>query len=117
MERKDRRAMLALIALATDLPLPKAVNWYSDTGLSLDFDSLADGMAWSQHLGGQTATYINNDGFRYLREGSIRWHGWLVQIHANEPAGRGVQLDEVTTASLEAIAGVSEPEQNTGGTR
>lgn len=101
---KSRRAMVALVALA-DLPMPQAIRFVGDI-LSLDVDAVAEGQAWSQFLGGETDTYIHDDGRRYLREGTIRWHGWSVQIHASDPpsvAGGG-ELDPETVAALEAIA-------------
>lgn len=81
------RVMLAEITLSTDLPMPDHIGFYPERGsLTMNFHRLVDGQAWSTALGGETGTYVNDDGHRYLREGFIVWHGWIVSIHAWEPA-------------------------------
>jgi hypothetical protein len=102
--------MLALVALA-DLPTPIGVRFVYGTILSLSFDNLADGRAWSRHLGGSTDTYVNdNNGHIHLREGSVRWHGWSVNLHAFEPvSGESAppDLDAATAARLALVAGAA----------
>jgi hypothetical protein len=102
-ERREPRVMLALIALATDLPVPGRIGFIDDI-LAMSFDRLVDGQAWSAHLGGKTETCAHK-GQRYLNEGMINWHGWSVQLNAHEPALTGGQLDADTTARLAALAG------------
>jgi len=106
-EQYEPRAMLALIAL-TELPLPKTVAFHPNGKiLSLTFERLAPGQAWSAHLGGQTETYDNRDGHRYLNEGLIKWHGWTVQLHASEPIDSepvDSPLSPDVTARLTAVA-------------
>lgn len=105
-ERRDPRAMLAEIALASELPVPEVIYLYSDSGiLALNLATLADGRAWSRHLGGSTDSYLNgHNGRRYLDEGRIRWHGWSVQLHASEPSCVDVPLAEDTAARLAKLA-------------
>lgn len=102
--RRDPRVILAQIALATGLPIPKRIYFYDDPSiLGLDLATLADGIAWSQHLGGDTTTYVNsNDGRCYLYGGggSITWHGWTVQLHASDPPATTKPLVEDITARL-----------------
>src|SRR5688500_9415736 len=74
-ERRSARAMVAAIALAAGVPMPTGVRFYGGpeaAGVSLSFDRLADGQAWSTFLGGQTDTYVYQDR-RYLHAGVIRW--------------------------------------------
>ncbi len=106
-ERKAPRAMLALIALATNLPVPKRISFHpSGVILSLDFDGVTDRQAWSAHLGGSTDTYVNrHNGRRYVDEGVIDWHGWSVQIHASDERSPDTPLDADATATLMALAG------------
>jgi hypothetical protein len=114
--RKPARAMLALIALATDLPLPEHVRtsadeWYGEThyGLTLGFDTIAEGSAWAQHLGATVKPYVS-DGKRFLgSKGITVWHGWEVTLHAAEPvvdeAESKAELAGVDQAALTELAG------------
>jgi hypothetical protein len=78
----EARKMLALIALATEVPVPKNISFHPNGELlSLTFERLSAGLAWSSYLGGQLDTYVHNAA-RYLNEGVIDWHGWRVQLHA-----------------------------------
>ena len=97
-DRKTRRQMLAAIALAGHLPPPHSVIFY-DWGLVLSVDSIADGVAWSTHLGGLADTYLNTNGRRYLSHGVIHWQGWRVSIEASEPIV-DEPLDADTAAAL-----------------
>jgi hypothetical protein len=109
-ERTDPRAMLALIALAGDLPVPAAVRFYNDAELAatliLDFEFLSTAAAWCAHLGGDVHAAEEHDGRRWFRSGRITWLGWSVQIHASEPAATslpGEALSEDVTEGLAAL--------------
>lgn len=100
-DRRDMRAMLAEIALATDMPVPDRIGFYPSGILGLDLPTIAEGQTWSRHLGGKTDTYLNvHDGRRYLDEGFITWHGWKVSLHASEPGPQAEPLAEETAARL-----------------
>ena len=107
-ERRPMREVAAAIVLATNLPMPPTIRFhvYPDGKgiLSMNLDSVAAGQRWSRHLGGETDTYINADGLRYLNEGVIEWRGWRVQIHATDPGQPDGGLDTETTAALSALA-------------
>jgi hypothetical protein len=99
----EPRAMLALIALAA-LPMPDAVRFHPNGEiLSLSFERIADGQAWSSHLGGSTDTYVYN-GQTFLNEGVIRWRGWSVHLLAAEAHTPDAALDEDTAGQLLAVA-------------
>jgi hypothetical protein len=85
-DRKPPRAMLALIALATPVPVPKSTIFYRDNGiLSLSFERVDDGLAWGAYLGGEPTSYVR-ECTRYVGQyGQIIWHGWSVTIDAAEP--------------------------------
>jgi len=111
-EKYEPRAMLALIALATEVPTPKSVSFYRDSAIfSLSFERLAAGLAWSTFLGGQTETYVNKDGRRYLDEGAITWHGWRVQLHASEPANDATTEAPLAEDVTERLAALAVPPQ------
>ena len=104
-ERSQPRAMLALIALATDLPVPEAIYLYDNGILSMNLRSLAEGYAWLRFLGHTPASYANNNGYRHLKYGTIEWHGWHVHIQASDPAVPDTGLDQATTTALADLAG------------
>ncbi len=98
--RGEPRRMLALIALAAELPMPPSIRFHPNGEiLSLDFDRVQDGQAWSRFLGGKARTYTS-DGNWYLAEGVIQWHGWDVLLHACEPVAPDSPLDDDTAARL-----------------
>lgn len=105
--RADHRSMLALIALAEGLPAPQRIDFHPNGKiLSLTFEHLAGGIAWSAYLGGRTDTR-EHDGRRWLDEGVIDWHGWSMQLHASspvqdEPASKPLPRD--VTERLSALA-------------
>ena len=102
--RLSPRAMLVLVASA-DLPTPTGVSFINDHLLTLDFGCVADGQAWSRHLGGSTNTYVD-DGYVYLSEGAIRWRGWSVGLYATDPVPGGSVAPEsdMDTATWLAVA-------------
>jgi hypothetical protein len=109
---KPVREMVALVVLANHLPMPVRITFQGKgTGesgisiLSLSFRSVADGQAWSRHLGGRADTHVNDDGRIYLDEGLITWHGWHVQLHASDDPVSGEPLAPAVAAELVAIAG------------
>jgi hypothetical protein len=109
---KPVREMVALVVLANHLPMPIRITFQGNgTGesgisiLSLSFRTVADGQAWSRHLGGRTDTRVNDDGRIYLDEGLITWHGWHVQLHASDDPVPGEPLAPAIAAELAAIAG------------
>jgi hypothetical protein len=104
-DRAEPRVVLAHIALATALPVPRDVTFYPH-GLSLGFTRLADGQAWSEYLGGTTDTYVN-EGRRYLRSAVYRWHDWSVQLFASEAVTPDSGLDEQTRTALRAVTEVT----------
>jgi hypothetical protein len=94
-----RRTMIALIALADDLPVPNRISFVDDRILAISCGTLAQGQAWSAHLGGKTETYTH-DGAVWLDEGLINWRGWRVQVSASEPNGTADGLDDSDRAAL-----------------
>jgi hypothetical protein len=112
---KPVREMAALVVLACDLPMPVRISFQgTGTGeagtsiMSMSLRTVAEGQAWSRHLGGRTDTYVSaGTGRTWLDEGLIKWHGWSVQLHASDDLNPGQSLDPATAAGLEAIAGGS----------
>jgi hypothetical protein len=110
---KPVREMVALVVLACHLPMPVRITFQGKgTGesgisiLSLSFRSVAEGQAWSRHLGGRADTRVCADtGRTWLDEGVITWHGWHVQLHASDDPVRGQPLDPTTAADLAIVAG------------
>jgi hypothetical protein len=110
---KPVREMVALVVLANHLPMPVRIAFQGKgTGesgisiLSLSFRSVAEGQAWSRHLGGRTDTRVCADSGRtWLDEGVIKWHGWRVQLHASDDPVRGEPLEPTTAAELAVVAG------------
>lgn len=108
-ERRSPRMMLASIALLDELPVPSSVQFLPDKGiLSLRFDRLVDGRAWSMFLDAPSHTFVH-DGVAYLDHESIAWLGWFVLLHAYEPAtpDPDAPVDESTRVHLAALAGVA----------
>jgi hypothetical protein len=104
--------MLALVVLATDLPMPERITFQGEgigepgaSIMSLSFSRIEPGKAWSRYLGGCTDTYHNRDGNTYLREGVIEWHGWSLHLHACEPTSPDTDLDQETAIRLAELAG------------
>jgi len=106
--------MVALVVLAaSDLPMPVRIAFQGKgTGepgasiMALFLRSVAEGQAWSRHLGGRTDTHVSADGHRvWLDEGVIRWHGWSVHLHAGDDVPATTPLDPSTAAELATIAG------------
>jgi hypothetical protein len=104
--RKPARSMLALIALAADLPLPWDVTFYPDRGsLALSFANLAEGIAWAQHFGFSAETYVNkNDGRCYLKYGQGNWHGWNLSLHAHDDRPLDGPVADAERAALAELA-------------
>lgn len=86
-ERTEPRAVLAMIALAADLPMPASVRFCNDadSALLLDFDLLSGAAAWCMYLGGEVHQAVEHDGRRWFRTGRITWQGWDVHLSASEP--------------------------------
>lgn len=99
---KSARAMLAAIALLTDLPLPWDITFYDDRpSLSLSFTTLADGLRWAEHFGFSTETYVNDrNGYRYLKWAQGDWHGWTLSLQAHDEPPFDGDLDEGQAAAL-----------------
>jgi hypothetical protein len=111
---KPVREMVALVVLvAADLPMPVRITFQGkgtgEPGTSimvLSFRSIAEGQAWSRHLGGRTDTHLSADGRRvWLDEGLIKWHGWSVQLHASDDVPATQPLDRTMAAELATVAG------------
>jgi hypothetical protein len=101
--------MLATIALATDLPMLRGVEFRQDEPsgrflLYLTCTSIDDGVRWAEHLDIKVAPYLNADGNRYLGANTGSWCGWDVVLWASEKPGETDHLDEDTTAALAALA-------------
>lgn len=80
-----RQVLVEIVRI--ELPVPTSIRVYQDLGIvALGFERLAPGVAWSRHLGGRTDTRSGADGRVFLDEGVIVWHGWRVQVLANELA-------------------------------
>jgi hypothetical protein len=110
------RQILAAIALAVDLPMPTNIHLYPNPAamgstvpvVAIDLDTLADGRAWSSHLGGDDAIHVNDaNGRVYLRPGHMRWHGWSVQVHASEDRSEPVAVLDADTSAL--LLGLVDP--------
>ena len=105
--RKPRRVMLALVALAVDLPVPTTVAFGGTEHdiFCLGFERVADGVAWAAYLGKPATPYVKDE-LRYLGHRSVtRWHGWLVQLNAAEPVEHDGELEPDTIEELRGIAG------------
>jgi hypothetical protein len=110
---KSVREMVALVVLADHLPMPiriafqgKGVGEPGSSILALSVASVAQGQAWSRHLGGRTDTYVNaKTGQTWLDEGVIVWHGWHVQLQAWDESTPVTPLNSTVSAKLTAIAG------------
>lgn len=112
-DHKPARAILALIALATDLPMPTGIWLYppgevsDEPTLAISFATVADGLAWATHLGVSVTPYVGDDGNRYLGHRSAdRWHGWRLSLGAHDPATVAEQdtLSADESAALVALA-------------
>lgn len=112
---KPARAVLALIALATELPLPNRIALYAEGEigaepvLALDFATINEGIAWAKHLDVEVAPHVNN-GYHYLgHRGVDYWHGWRVSLNAHEPVAvpEPDLLTGEETAALAGLAGVA----------
>lgn len=108
--RRDRRAMLAAIALADGLPAPHYVSFIDDRAdadalLSVHLDAVADGLVWAAHFGAAATTRTRDDGSCVLHvPGDIVWHGWCVLLYANDPAAAVAQpLPAGTVGRLTAL--------------
>lgn len=102
--RKSARAILALIALATDLPMPNNIRFYTERStISLDFESIADALPWCGYLDFDPETYLNGDGNRYLKWARGDWHGWNVQLHAYDKPPFDA-IEEFDSAALAELA-------------
>lgn len=103
-DRKSPRAMLALIALATDLPCPCEVTFYSSRGsLMLTFDRIDDAARWLAFLGAGSEPYVDKtNGRRHVGQvGLPKWHGWQFSAYAAEPQ---YEIPEEQRADLSALA-------------
>jgi hypothetical protein len=84
VRRASTRTMLAHVALAADLPMPRDVYFHEDS-LTLGFDLLSSASAWCKFLGGKEQAPGEKNGNRYFRDDlSIRWHGWQIYLTASE---------------------------------
>jgi len=102
-ERREPRAMLALIALQSELPVPASIG-FNNGILSMSFPTITDGLPWLAFFGRRQETYVYQ-GHRYLKDRELNeWHGWHVQLHASEPAAPDTELDEATAGRLAQLA-------------
>jgi hypothetical protein len=110
---KPVREMTALVVLASDLPMPvrlsfqgKGIGESGTSIMSMSLRTVAEGQAWSRHLGGRTDTYVSaNTGRTWLDEGVIKWHGWSVHLDASDDPIPVQPLDPATAAGVAVIAG------------
>jgi hypothetical protein len=109
---KPAREMTALVVLACQLPMPVRIS-FQGTGIgeagtaimAMSLRTVAEGQAWSRHLGGRTDTHVSATSSRtWLDEGVIKWHGWSVHLEASDEAIPEQPLDAVTAADLADIA-------------
>lgn len=106
--RKSARQILALVALATDLPLPRTITFHSDAWLSLEFDTARDGQTWVMRLGGELRENVS-EGTRHVgQQMGVTWHGWAIHCYGTEPAE---PVDEIPDerAALTELADGGEP--------
>lgn len=99
--RKPARSMLALVALATDLPMPTSVRFRTNTIdgtpiIEVGLRSIAEGLEWAAHFGITAKPYTYSDKYLYLgaQNTTERWHGWLVDVDAVEDVAD--PADEIT---------------------
>lgn len=109
---RTARGMLALIALAETVPLPKAVNFwvnepeFSNTHvLRLALRTLADAAAWADHFGVKHHTNTHSEKV-WFRHDHPTWQGWKVQLSADEPVpvAPDPDIDDATRAGLIELA-------------
>lgn len=101
--RKSARQMLALIALATDLPVPETITFHSGI-LGLSFPNARDGQTWVRHFNAELRNHVS-DGIRYVGQlGAIDWHGWDVSCSGSEPVTPDTDLDTDQDAALTELA-------------
>lgn len=83
---KSRRALVADIVLATEVPFPTAIRFQDepDDVVSLHFNTLSDARLWTEFLGVEYSTYLNTDGNTYLRTRPAAWNTWKVHLWAFE---------------------------------
>jgi hypothetical protein len=101
------RQLLAQIALADHLPVPRTIHTVPGPGAVLTFGDIAQGTAWATHLGLTTAeTYNSPDGHTYLRVPPLHWLGWTIHLNAyhRTPADvPGPRLDDDTRYALTGL--------------
>jgi len=101
------RRMLALIALADDLPTPHLISFIEHRILSLHLDTLSDATRWTTWFDVKLKKPGNHSGSIWFRHEMIDWHGWNVQLGANESIATAGQLDPDTRTQLEQVADVT----------
>lgn len=108
------RRILALLALADELPMPGDINLVPagqaavGPRLRLWFESHSEAAAWCTWLGGrQTSPVTSSAGTLHFEHDSIYWHGWVVSLVAITKPESIDQLDADTRAQLEQVADVT----------
>lgn len=108
----DRRRILALIALADELPAPREVRFipgdasYPEPLLALTLDNVDQATTWAAWFGA-TRTGVETYGAVTLYTHSlIKWHGWRVRLDFH-PGTPDAPLDDVVRERLERVADVT----------
>jgi hypothetical protein len=115
----DRRRVLALIALADELPTPRETRFipgdasYPAHLLALVFDSTDEASAWAMWLGATDAGLEKVGDVVLYHHTAIVWHGWKVRLDVRAGVRADPSLDADTRAQLEQVADVTA----TGGAR
>ncbi len=110
------RRILALIALADDLPIPHSIQLIPADAhrispepiLALHMHNLSDASRWTTWLGAtRSTTHVSADRTCHFAHSAIRWHGWTVMIYATAEPTTDTSLDPDTRDQLEKIADVT----------
>lgn len=106
---RNRRTLLAKIALLTDMPVPFEVNFKdADGAVRICLDSVTDGVKWARFLGRPDAQGLLNegDGYTYLQSyPAPSWDGWLVLLWAVDSPQPDQPLSDEDRTELEALTG------------
>jgi len=107
-ERRSARVMFAMVALATELPLPECVTCYvSDDGvpwLKVRLASLADGHVWAERFGIEVKPRVHGGSRHLSARTQADWCGWKLDLSAWEEApAAGEELADGERVGLAAL--------------
>lgn len=102
-ERCTFRYLVAQIMLATELPMPNDIHTFGAGEVSVRLNNVAEAEAWGRFLDAEVSSARVHSGKRWAEVGGVKWHGWYMQIHGNEPAELEAELDVDTAAALREV--------------